>query len=301
MQAPIVILALLGSEFSPRLAAAIESRGASSTLLSLDAPFQGKPVTVRPGEVLWEGVDLRCAGALFLEAPLYSWPQPQEIRDLPADPAARTRRLAAEREARALALSAIFIAAETCPVVNPPEAASLAVAPGIALDRLASKNLPLNPWSLGPAPDQARAGGRVVIDAAGRDSCRRPSHPPAGEPALILDRIAGSVVTCLVVGGRIAGAHRHASGEASAEGCPGETLHGDEIASPAADMASRAAGSLGLHVAAVSMEERGAPRIFFVEAGPDLACWDATLNRSLAPVLADHLISTARERGGVAR
>jgi hypothetical protein len=290
--------------------AALEREGLRAADLCLDAPLEGKPVTIRPGAVVWEGVDLLGAGALLLEAPVYSWPQPLRLHDAPADPQARARHFTADREARALALSAIFAAAEIRPVVNPPGAGTLAASPAVALDRLEAEKAPVHPWRLGPAPAGAGGpGGPVVLDAAGRDRWHRPSRPPEGEPALILEPVEGEVLSLLVAGGRIAGGARFgdaaawAHGEISAGGAADAAGPVDAGAVPAAaaSLAAGAARRLGLHVAAVALAGAAAePRILFVEAGPDLSRWDLRLGGRACDAIAALIAALARGREGAA-
>jgi hypothetical protein len=274
-------LAYLGVEaagFAPRFVEAARARGTVCVALSLDAPLRNQPVTVSPGEVVWEGVDLLEAGAILVECPLFPWPQPQlpdELRFEPPEPGAR---ISPEREARSLALSAIWIASRTVPVWNPPAAAHLAASPAVALERLAGAGLPVHPWALEPAPDTA-GEGRLVLDAAGRDRWHRPSRPAPGEPAIVLEPIRGEVLDLLVVGGGPAGVRGRGW---------------QDVPEEAAALATAAALALGLQIASVSVAAAPASaEILAVEAGPDLAEWNTCLDGRLAPLLLERLEAIA--------
>ena len=250
----------------------------SCSQLSLDAPLQGRPVTVGPGEVLWEGTDLLRVGAILVEAPIFPWPQPQVVEDLRFDPVEGEARISPEREARSLALSALWVASQTRPVWNPPEAGHLAASLAVALDRLGAAGLPVHPWSLEPAPEAGILEG-LVIDCAGPERWHQPSRPGPGEPAIVFDPIPSGIIDLLVVGGRTVGATADRTQEAPPE---------------AGDLALRAAGALGLAIAQVSMV--GDPRslkILRVEAGPDLAAWNTRLDGRLAPLLIERLVAAA--------
>ncbi len=324
MPPSVVILGLPESDFARRLGGAVEERGVRPAVLSLDAPLEGRPVTIQPGEILWEGVDLLGSGAVLVETPVYCWPQPQRLEALPMEPGARTKHLTADRETRSLALSALCIAAGKVPVINPPEAAYLAAAPGAALSRLASGGVPVQEWRLGPAPDpdamkgvagpdgagsrsgtrpvgvadglapEAAGRGAIVLDAAGRDRFHRPTRPPAGEPALLLEPFEGPVLSLIVVGDRAVAARRYPSAAAWSENDPDGTLPESRIPAFGSALALRAAGLLGLPVAAIAITGDGAAlRLLHADAGPDLAAWDATSGGDLAGALAAYLVSAA--------
>ncbi len=274
-------LAFLGVEEAgllPLLVEAATARGTACVGLSLDAPLQNRPVTIGPGEVFWEGFDLLGAAAVLVEAPLFPWPQAQPLPDGPFETPPSGARLSPEREARSLAVSAVRIASETVPVWNPPAAAHLAASPAVALERLADAGLAVHPVGLGPAPE---SGGdpRLVLDAAGRDRWHRPSRPAPGEPAILLDPFAGGTLEVLVIGGRPAGA-RGTSGE--------------DVPEDAAALAGAAARALDLRIASVVVTAAPGPaEVVFVDAGPDLADWNARLGGRLAPLLVERLEAEA--------
>lgn len=236
-------------------------------------------MTVAPGEVIWEGTDLLQVGAILVEAPLFPWPQPQMPTEMPFEPPAPEARLSPEREARSLALSALWIASENRPVWNPPGAGHLAASPAVALDRLERAGLRVHPWSLEPAPVEGEAAGRVVFDGAGRDRWHHPARPAPGEPALVFEAVRGEVLDILVVGGRLAGARGPRPGDIPAE---------------AAELAECAADLLNLPIVAVSIVAvPGTPEVLLAEAGPDLAQWDTHLDGRLAPLLIERLETAA--------
>jgi hypothetical protein len=298
MPATVAILGFPESGFDRRLASALEVAGRRPALLSLDAVKAGRPVTFRRDSIVWEGVDLLRAGAIFVERPVFPWPQPQDLRALPADPQARARAVTADREARSLLISALHAAAETRPVINPPRSAFLAASPGAALEALAVKGLPVHAWALGPAPDPAGEAGRVVLDAAGGDRDHPARRPPAGDPALILQPFASAVTSALVVGGRVAGLRTHASGAAWAAASAASSTK--DPAPPAlADLACRAAEALQLDVAAISITDHGGSlRVLLAEAGPDLPAWDADLAGEVVVRLSERLAQAALDGKG---
>ncbi len=275
-------LAYLGldeSGFGPRVVEAAKTRGMTCVSLSLDAPLLNRPVTVGPGEVVWEGTDLLGVGAIVVEAPLFAWPQPQMPEVLAFEPPVPPSRISPEREARALATSALWIASEGRLVWNPPGAARLAASPAIALDRLDHAGLPVHSWRLEPLAGSIQAGC-IVLDGAGRDRWHRPATPAPGEPALVLDPIRGEILELLVVGGELALARDRRP---------------EEVPPEAAALAVRAAQSLDLAIAAVSITGApGSPEVVMVEAGPALAEWDTCLGGRLAPLLLERLEAAAR-------
>ena len=274
----LAYLSVDAAGFAPRLVEAARARGTACVALSLDAPLRNQPVTISPGEVVWEGVDLLGAGAILVECPLFPWPQRQFPDDLRFEPTGPGARISPEREARSLALSAIWIASRTVPVWNPPAAAHLAASPAVALERLAGAGLPVHPWALEPAPDAA-GDGCLVMDATGRDRWHRPSRPAPGEPAIVLEPIRGEVLQLLVVGGEPVGARGR---------------RWEDVPPEAAGLATAAARALGLQIAAVLVAAAPASsEIVAVEAGPDLADWNACLDGRLAPLLLERLEAIA--------
>jgi hypothetical protein len=238
----------------------------------LDAPLQGKPVSVSSTRVLWEGTDLNSAGAVFLESPLFPWPQPPLPPDDSSTREGYKRWAAFQREAKSLMVSAVSAAAGKARIVNPMKAAHLAVSPAVALDRLGSEGFTVHPWRLEPA---MRNG--ALRDAAGRDLWHSPGRPPLNEPSITFDSFKGDAVSMLVIGGQSIGA--------------------GSIGTEAAALAIDAVASLGLDFAAITLLT-SPPRILFCEAGPDLAGWDRALEGRVARALAQHLVDiTTNLRG----
>ena len=279
MRSSVAFLGLEETGFGHRLAQAAKARDLPCVVLSLDGTLLNRPVTIGTGEVIWEGTDLLEVGIILVETPLFPWPQPQMPQDLRFELPAPGARISPEREARSLALSALWIASQTRPVWNPPVAAHLAASPAIALDRLAHAGHPVHPWSLEPAPEESLAG-RIVMDCVGRDRFHHPGRPAPGDPAIVFDPIQGEIFELLLVGGRLAGARGHRSAD---------------IPKGAADLAARAARSLDLAIASVSVVQDGrSPCVLAVDAGPDLADWEALLDGCLAPLLVQELDAAAR-------
>jgi hypothetical protein len=298
MEAFIALLGVPGSPLVARVAKHLDQSKGAAHCLSLDAPFSSEPVTVAPGTVSWQGIELRQAAAVLVEQPLFPWPQPGLLAQRPqAIPPQEW--LVFEREARSLAISAIAAAAEHCPVINHPSAAHLAVSPSIALDRLAEQGVSVHPWRLAPAPDSDDS--RLMIDASGRDRWHSPEPPVAGEPALIWDDPpAGEVHSLLVVGSQVVGGQRYPSLSAWTSGAAAEPVTGSNQAAQA-DLACHAAAALGLELAAVTVTAGPSPAVILVAAGPDLAEWDTVLGGRLAPALAAHLTTIAGAKEGASR
>lgn len=216
MEKQIVLIGIPGSSLVDELVSCLGRTDSPYCTLSLDAPLEGKPVTVAPGAVMWEGVDLLHADAVFVERPVFPWPQmllpTGRFQDFDHE-----QWVVFQREASSLTVSAILAAAEVRPVINPPASAHLAVSPSIALDRLAREGILVHPWSLEPAPPRDRAGAGFVLDACWLDRWHSPTRPRVGEPSLVLEPFPGEVVSFIVVGGKSAGALRYPSGASWAE------------------------------------------------------------------------------------
>lgn len=277
----IVLLELTGSPFGPALGAALARRGALVRRVALDAPLAGRPVTIAPGRIAWDGADLLAARALFVETPLFPWPQaPLAAREFPSlSPAA-------EREARALALSALLAAAARVRCVNPPAARHLAAAPALALDLLGAAGVPVAPWRIAPAPaDEDAPDGWIVGDVAGRVRWHEPGRPAPGEPAL-LARPDGPLAELLVCGAGVVAARRE-----------GEPIEPSAVPAAVGALACRAARELELPVAEVVVAcAPDGPCVLRLEAGPDLAAWDAASGGRVAEVLAGVLLADGEAR-----
>ncbi len=287
-------VALLGAPQSPLLMAvaeALEERGVRAEILDLFAPLAGRPVTLRAGRrVTWEGVDLvpGCRAAL-VEQPTFPWPQVQDLAGVLEAGVPRGDLVRAEREGRALLASAVRILGEEMPVVNPPPAVHLAVAPALALARVEAAGLPVASWSVGPV--SGTGDGLLLLDVAGRDAWHHPGPPPPGEPGLHVRWSGTAAWVHLVVGNRVAVAYRQA------RALPAPDPEGGEQATPGSEeegLAVAAARTLGLPLAAVVMDPRPVPRILFVEAAPDLAAWWRVGGDLLAGAVAGLLDGYAR-------
>ena len=289
MNRVVVVMQLPGSPVGDRIGARARERGVTVEQVSLDAPLQGLPVTVRPDAVHWEGVDLLDADALFVERPIYAWPQAQRAAGHASSPDLAAL-VAAEREARALGLSALLTAASGRAVANRPEAARIAASPAIALDALGRAGLPVQPWRLAPAPRDDRDEA-LLLDAAGRDRWHVPRQPSPGEPAIRLQPCQGEVLSVFVVGDTAAGAlvfdDDHAWASMETEKVPGQGRFATGI-----ELAIRAARTLDLSFAAVAIALRETT-VLWLEAGPDVVEWDTTLDGRISAALAEHLVRSA--------
>lgn len=286
------VLRTPGSPLGESLARRLGERGGQTRLLDLDAPLRGEPVTVRPGSVIWQEVDLIAAAAVLVERPVFPWPQPQRISELIRDGAPDPERVGAEREARSLIGSALPAAAESGRLVNPPSAAHFAASPAMALDALEDGGLAVHAWRLAPAPEET--GGRLFLDAAGRDLWHEPGTPSPGDMAIEPDPVPGELLSVLIAGENPLGGLRYADGEAWVAGKPVAPLAPDEIPGNAAERACEAVKSLGLGFAAVTLiGEADRPSLLWFDAGPDLAAWDRALEGRVSTGLADYLIAVA--------
>jgi hypothetical protein len=307
MNEPIAVLSLPDSPIAERIEEVLSSdaccgadgQPCSVARLDLDAALNGAPVTIEPGGVRWQGVNLLDAGVVLLERPVFPWPQPQRLRDSPAGPHDETgRRTPGDRHARSLALSALQVVASARPVINPPEAAHLAVAPMTALDRLSQAGLEVHPWCL--APFECVQGGPTALrDAAGADRWHAP-RLRGGREAVVFperrsgsdhDAMAGGVVELLVIGDRVAGGVRHDDPSTWLTGGDGQPEAGPQPAST--ELAVSAAHALGLGLAGVTIGSGPEPVVVWADAGPDLVRWDRLLGGGASAALAHHLLKIA--------
>jgi len=305
MRDEIILLGISGSNLAGDVAARLERGGVPSRALSLDAPLEGKAVSVLRGEVKWEDASLLDARLVFVERLVFPWPQV----GLPSEPlredAEYRRWVNRRREAMSLAWSAVMTVAETRPVLNPPAASHIAVSPPIALDRLSRSGIRVHPWRVEPLSSPLLRGRAIVTDASGRDRWHSPSRPRQGEPVLVYEPFSGGVVTVLVVGSEIVGslrfdngavwaANREAPAVAGPQGAAGTPGRPSSIGPDAARLAIDAVSVLGLFFAEVSILERERESsLLCFDAAPDLAWWSRGLGGRLAPVLADHLAKAA--------
>jgi hypothetical protein len=296
MHGPVVILADAASPLPAIIEAEMRRLGASACVLSLTAPLEAGRVSILPDAVVWEDVDLTRAGAVLVERPLFAWSQPHGGERLIEDGVPSPRLVTAEREACSLALSAMLIASGVTRTVNPPSAAWLAVAPAMALHRLARRGLPVHRWRIEPAPE----GDRLLVDSVGRDLWLDPERPPAGEPALTFDPAPGEVVSLFVIGERLVGGMRFGDATSWARREAGEPLGEQEVSPRLAEVALQVAVVLEVDIVVVSALVRAdEPAILLADTAPDLAEWNIALGGRLASTLADHLIEAAAGREGV--
>ena len=148
-----------GSNWCDTLAELCRRQGGDVRMLDLPRALSAAPreseIALDDEALTWGGVDLRAAQLLLVERPLYSWPQTAG-RD--------EARAQAEREARALALSALHVAGQRVPLVNALHAGHWAAHPAAALDELQERGIEVHPWHLAQrasAGSSAAAGVRL--------------------------------------------------------------------------------------------------------------------------------------------
>ncbi len=292
MEQTIALIGIPGSILVDEIATRLSGASFPIRTLTLEAPFEGKPMTIGRGAVSWEGVDLLSAGAVFIERSVFPWPQTRYPAEYEESGFTQAQWAIFQREAASLVVSALHLASTACPVINPPSTAHLAVSPSIALDLLAREGIAVHPWRVEPVPGEDRSGVGILIDACGRDLRHTPLTPPAGETALAVEPFQGPVTTCIVIGGRAVGAVRFSGLDSWALGRGAEVaaMEGD-----AADLAVRSVEALGLGFAAVSLRaDPGRSSVVLLEASPDLEWWDGMLGERVAEALAEHLIALVR-------
>ncbi len=293
MPPSVVLLTRPGSPLGDALSPRVDAHGGVCRTLNLDAPLSAEPVTVRPRGVAWQGVDLLGTGAILVERPVFPWPQPVRLRDLPGDAGDRRAAAGAEREARSLAVSALRVAAEVRPVVNPPEAGHLAASPAVGLDRARGAGVPVAPWRLAPAGSADPEAGDLVQDVVGGERWHAPSPPAGGDPTLILTPAGGAVSTLLIVGEAVAVAVEHPSPAAWTGGGPAS---GALLASPgpgAAAAALAAARACALPLAAVTVDGHTTESVLYIDAAPDLTAWGSVTQGRALDALAAYLVHLA--------
>ncbi len=301
MEKEIILVGIPGSGLAREIAAHLSGTLFTPRILSVDAPFEGRAVTFAPGTIVWEGVELLEASAIFAECSVFNWPQALLPFENDSSGLAYKEWAIFQREARSLVVSSLWAAGRERPMINPPSAAHLALSPSIALDYLKQAGIQVHPWSVESAPPDEGAGAGLVLDVCGRERWHSPRRPPAGDPALVLEPHDNEVVTFMVAGGSVLGALRYARGESWAKRQTG-SIGADEPGltidlapfSEAADLAKRSTEALGLVFAAVSVRA-GAhpPSVMLVEASPDLESWNAKLAGRVARSLADCLVAAA--------
>jgi hypothetical protein len=263
----------------------------------LAAPWTGGAVTVRSdGAVDWQGFDLTAAAAVVIERPLFPWPQPQRLETLLVEGAPVPEQAAAERESRALALSALRWAAERVPVLNPPLSAHLAAAPVEALGLASEAGLEVFPWRLAPAPDSEQGDGELVLDCVGRELWHEPARPEPGQPALLLESPPEAALEIVGAGPTVVAARRFSDCAAWSAG-DGTTV---EPPATAAGIALRAVKAAGLFFGSVTLESGAPHRLLWVDAAPDLERLDRATEGGLVAAIAASVLALAAAKGKTA-
>lgn len=280
----IVFLCTRGSGLRPALASASHSGSlAGLEVRDLDAPLADGAVTIATsveGErVVWQGLELTQAAAIVVERPLFAWPQALTPgRD--------------DRAARALLLSALHAAALRVPVIDAPASARWAALPTAALAELAHAGLDVHPWTASIPPANAAP---IAFDVAGADLGYEPRAPRENELAWWpepFDDSGGPVQTVLVAGERVVGGAQWPSASAWAHGSDARVLGAQELATELAQLAPRAARTLG--VANLELDFfHGA--VLRARSGPDLSRWNSLLGGRVVAALLE-CASGARRR-----
>ncbi|MCK6445307.1 MAG: hypothetical protein L6Q99_02850 [Planctomycetes bacterium] len=259
-----------GSTLGERVAASVRGE---CVLLDTASPR----VHVAGGAVTWNGVRLDRLGACIVETPFCPWPQPvAEPRAGEPAPEMQRRGMAA-RERTALHVAALRLAAKRVRFANDPtRAAELAMAPALALERLANAGVPVRPWRIGRTA--AQSGCRVGLNA--------PRGLELASSATCLDVEVGprGVATHFALGGEwLAATADHAELAPLAR----SVRLADGAPAAERELVVRALAALGLEFGAVHVAD-GA--IAFVEAGVDLDLWDAATDGRVATALANWLV-----------
>ncbi len=262
-------IALLGRMDSDWLGAVAARCGFECARLDLESALHRGRTTLDGPRVEWDGFDLRQADAVLVERGVFAWPQPGNAR---AGLSAR-----AEREARALLLSALWTAAESVPVIPHPRHAHLCVAPALALERCERAAIPVHPWTIGARPP--RGDGRVWLDVGGRDLRYEPREPEPGEPGFSPEAFAGPLWTLLAFDGVVLGARRHVDAAAWQAGAVEGVLPGDEVPDALARLARGALEQLELPWLELALRpDPDAPTLVHLLPDADLGRWDLDLN-----------------------
>lgn len=250
-------------------------------MLELDAPMRAGALTISPEGVLWQGFDLTRARTVVLECPWFAWPQAN------VTVSAAKERLGGEREARALALSALHVAARHARVVQPLRAAFYATSPLAALGVCAASGVRVRPWSAVAARPASSDG--IWLDWVGHDAWTDPCPPAVGEPAWQPRPFDGPVTSVLAIGDSIVGARRFENARAWSERRSASVCsHVEHAVTELASHARRALDVEWLQVDLLASAD-GA-EVLSVDVGPDLAAWDDDLNGAAATTLS-HLLT----------
>jgi hypothetical protein len=285
-QLMIALLRAPGSRWMEQVAADTKRE---VRVLELDAALAGHAVTVTPKSALWQGAELTRMHAVVVERPWFAWPQ----ATLAAAPSASTARRASEREARALSLSALHVAAQHARVMQPLGAAALATAPLTALDLCAAAGLDVRPWRMTAARPASPAA--AWLDLVGADAWTAPRTPAVGEPAWSPEPFDGAVLSLLVVGDELVGARRYADAQAWQDArSDGLATQARENTRETAQLARRALGVDWLQVELLESAERA--QVLAAYVGPDLAAWDRDLRGAVASAFSKLLSKEAVHR-----
>jgi hypothetical protein len=295
MNRPVVLLARAESLLAASVAELLTANNFPTLILDIDAPVNGEPVTVRDDHVRWQGHDLGAAAVLWIEDPIFPWPQMIPSPCPLPDVANFERWRHYQREARALAVAALAAAGATAPVLNPVGSAHLAVSLTAALDHLAAAAVPVHPWRVtggAIAPDE------LAVDAIGHDRWHRPAGVPIGAARLCFAAVPGAVTELLLIDGEVAAARRWAQA-ADWVRTPARTAPevATEAAAPLADLGRRCAAVLELEILQVAcVESATGPAVLRADAAPDLAAWDVQAAGAVAAALARRLAALAASR-----
>lgn len=286
------------SSLGDELASRLRERSVPCRQLSLTAVHEGRAVALVPGKVRWEGASLEESGAVFVDRPVFLWPQPQRIGEYLAEPESMQAKAAAEREASSLLVSALWILADRVPVLPHPRAARFASSPVLALDHLDRQGFPVHAWRVAAA-SEAQEEERV-LDVVGRDLWAKPGIPEGKQPALILRPVQDELVEVLVLGGEVV-AHRH---PASRGGWPAdegaETRTDADLPVSFTELVRMVTAALELDVAALTLSRSpDAACVLFVDAGPDLGAWNSASQGEVVLRLARCLIDRSEIQKGI--
>lgn len=273
----IVLLRRPGSAWLDRVASATRSE---VHVLDLDAPMHARALTISPERVLWQGFDLTRARTVVLECPWFAWPQAN------VSVLAAKERLGGEREARALALSALHVASRHARVVQPLRAGFYATSPLAALDACAAHEVRVRPWTAVASRPTSHDG--IWLDWVGRDAWTDPCTPAVGEPAWQPRPFDGPVTSVLAIGDSVVGARRFEDARAWSERRSAEVCA--RVDHAARELAFRARRALDVEWLQVDLlESADGAEVLSVDVGPDLAAWDDDLNGAAATTLAQLL------------
>lgn len=270
-------IALVGGKGSRLLAGIAASLRSECVEIDLSSALRGGELSLDEGRLVWDGFDLFQARAVFLERPPFAWPQ--------AGLAGQSLSARAEREARALTVSALHALADAVRVVDAPAVAHLAVAPLAALGACAEAGLAVRPWGL--ALNGERSDTALRLDPAGCDPWLAPRALEAAEAAWSPEPFDGPVLSLLAVGEEVVGARRYGSAESWERGSSAGLLPRSELEE--ADCAAALAAARALQLSWLQVDLRAGvagPEILRVQPGLELEAWDRDCEGAAASALA---------------